>query len=95
MIRFLSRFFLFLLLRRARPYGKLIFQQTELETGLGWHCALRWQGEGPHYAWTGVGMSMRAALWATLLEAEESPIQELIGTPCHPKLGTVEFDPEP
>ena len=83
-----------LLERKASEFGIVTLQQTHLADGLGWFCSIRaHEGKGkPRYSWTAQAMTLKAALYYCLREAEGNPIKPIIGTKCAPKLGGAEFD---
>ena len=93
---------------RASEHGRITLEQTDLETGLGWHAVIRPHGGGlipsskniaergsrPNYAWSAFGETIEEALSLAIKEADENPIRKIVGTECRPKLGGAEFDPE-
>lgn len=81
------------LLTEATAHGEVTVQQVAGELGVEWQVAIR--ARGPvRYAWSFSSPSVVDAVRGAMREAEENPIQRIVGTPCRPKLGGVEFDPE-
>ena len=83
---------LFFPVRCAKRFGTLTLQQMHLPSGLGWHCSLRWAGEGPRYSWTSSGRFLRTTIAAVACDAYANPIKTIEGKPFAPKLGGAEFD---
>lgn len=79
--------------REAARYGMITLQQTHFEYGTGWTCSIRPE-KGIRYSWSATGPTVPIALGATLEEARQNPISAIVGTPCVPRLGGREFDPD-